>query len=857
MKDSGIAGHSAAEVAYAKCAEGEALALRHDYVQAVAILKDALALLLAAPADERSAVATVRAYNSLGFATFYQGALDEAIDFYREGLSFAETRHVDLPYRHAITVSLVSALSRSARDAEAVTYLEALQRCEDETHATPVVARVQTLFTLGLLHDRLNDPDRSSECYGKVIALVESPPPSPEYVEALARLGDAQERIGDQETAIQSYLRCIKVAKASGLAKVYGARAALRLKMIAQPSDDFVPAADSFLVDYMTDVDADIEVLAQIAADLYERKDVVAAKSVYQRAMFLSSERNEPANLAENGIALSELLEGEGQLTAARDVLLDVRRRSNVGSRALDQIPQLLRNLARLAAKLQDQTGEESAIAQLETVDCPSEEIRRDQLTRAFNDIGSVLIGANAYDRAVLVLQRGLAVHNSSPNADLTLIGHIHYNLGLANKELSRHDQALREYRQAQYVYNIAGAEADAADAIAAEAAVLYLLGDYDGAVPVLRREVERRSEMAGSKPTADLIDAIVRLANMFDTLGRERDHEATYVDFLRKVPDPNGERPADWPYALIGLALNNLGYIYFLQQRYAEARPLFEKSLRNHELAPEESVLKAYTLESIGELCVAEKDLPAARAAYEKAIDLRRRLGATNDVDLARALRDLAMIFEQQNELEKAKEMAAACYSVFKSSPNGGPFEIAKVIELSANIAERLGENATKDQLLDDVVSLRDSVEEVQPTPESRADGGAHRKSLTAAPSTGFLTRDEVVRIVLASPQADGTTDIRGVVLLFETLKQHTWLVGTPDKLFCLLDDENQRIRNRAIQWVQAAASVKTVEAKPYKTKTGLVNIGRKQNWLYSIRLHPDPVKLRRDILELVGRSS
>ena len=87
--------------------------------------------------------------------------------------------------------------------------------------------------------------------------------------------------------------------------------------------------------------------------------------------------------------------------------------------------------------------------------------------------------------------------------------------------------------------------------------------------------------------------------------------------------------------------------------------------------------------------------------------------------------------------------------------------------------------------------------------------------------------------------------------ILIFESDRQHTWLVSTNLSLFCLLDDDNTRPLQKVIQWRQPLSAARRVHTKPYRqsSRTGLVDIGTKSNWLFSYHLHqPSDLERRFD---------
>lgn len=121
-----------------------------------------------------------------------------------------------------------------------------------------------------------------------------------------------------------------------------------------------------------------------------------------------------------------------------------------------------------------------------------------------------------------------------------------------------------------------------------------------------------------------------------------------------------------------------------------------------------------------------------------------------------------------------------------------------------------------------------------------------------------GYYTQAGVVDFILRSSDLLPDEEILEVLPLFRTKSQRTWLVSTNQALFCLLDDERTRARQGLVQWKEPLRDIHDVRLRPRagKKHSGLVDIGRRQNWLYSFSLHPEPDQLRSDILGMVKRA-
>jgi hypothetical protein len=121
-----------------------------------------------------------------------------------------------------------------------------------------------------------------------------------------------------------------------------------------------------------------------------------------------------------------------------------------------------------------------------------------------------------------------------------------------------------------------------------------------------------------------------------------------------------------------------------------------------------------------------------------------------------------------------------------------------------------------------------------------------------------GFLTELGVKYLVENSPRLEANEHVVDQMLIFRIRTQRTRLAVTNKRLYCILDSEKTAAAGRRIQWSLRLHEIKPIKARPKvfgKKNSGLVSIGPKHNWLYSLRLHPQSDALEKQIQELVDR--
>lgn len=109
------------------------------------------------------------------------------------------------------------------------------------------------------------------------------------------------------------------------------------------------------------------------------------------------------------------------------------------------------------------------------------------------------------------------------------------------------------------------------------------------------------------------------------------------------------------------------------------------------------------------------------------------------------------------------------------------------------------------------------------------------------------FSSEPEIRRSIEQSKYYDASKESpedAGSLLIFDTSRQHTWLVATGERLYFVLDDVRQpapRVR-RSVPRSELKAhpdGAVAVITRPKSAHAGLVDIGlRRRGWLYSKRL-------------------
>ena len=106
--------------------------------------------------------------------------------------------------------------------------------------------------------------------------------------------------------------------------------------------------------------------------------------------------------------------------------------------------------------------------------------------------------------------------------------------------------------------------------------------------------------------------------------------------------------------------------------------------------------------------------------------------------------------------------------------------------------------------------------------------------------------------RVFIGSGAAEPQSLVQALQI-FRIKTQRTWIAATEREIVCVLDSAKTAARGRLIQWREPLWPPPIVTAKPRagKTLTGVVSIGRRQNWLFSTKLFASERKTPSRVLE------
>lgn len=140
---------------------------------------------------------------------------------------------------------------------------------------------------------------------------------------------------------------------------------------------------------------------------------------------------------------------------------------------------------------------------------------------------------------------------------------------------------------------------------------------------------------------------------------------------------------------------------------------------------------------------------------------------------------------------------------------------------------------------------------------PEAVSKATPVAKELKLIEPSGFYSKEGLTQLVQDSGFMGEDERVAEHQLIFRTLSQRTWFVATNRQLFCILDDETTRSKQRLIQWDMALGDAEPIHARMSERGNHVIDVGKKRSWLYSTSLHPDPPMLEADLRSLITRAA
>lgn len=188
-------------------------------------------------------------------------------------------------------------------------------------------------------------------------------------------------------------------------------------------------------------------------------------------------------------------------------------------------------------------------------------------------------------------------------------------------------------------------------------AGLLYESGRVEEAEPLLREALAVTERLRGPD---DPFTARARanVAMVAEALHRFEEAETQYLKAVAILESPLARDTAEVAVAAAE-TLYNLGDLYRVLERTAEARPLYERAVRHLERAWGRYHMDVAAIQSdLAQVLVELEDFDAAVEALRKLADIRRHLLGEDHPDVAHVLNDLGVLRFRQGDATEAEQL-------------------------------------------------------------------------------------------------------------------------------------------------------------------------------------------------------
>ena len=249
---------------------------------------------------------------------------------------------------------------------------------------------------------------------------------------------------------------------------------------------------------------------------------------------------------------------------------------------------------------------------------------------------------------------RALAIRESLLGHEHPLVARVAYGIGSLRWEQGKLDEAEAQYRRALRIDERSTANwAEMADDLMGIGILDGQRNAYALAESLMKRSIAVQEEHLGPDDS-NVSSSLNNLGGIYLLTGRYADALPLY-ERVRKTY----ERTLDPLHPNLAAIYSNLGEIYGKVGRFAEAESLFRRSIAMKEkrLAPDSPRL-AITLQSFGDLLRDEGKFPEAEAAYRRALDIRVRALDPNNGGVRETATALADMLRKRGRAREADSL-------------------------------------------------------------------------------------------------------------------------------------------------------------------------------------------------------
>jgi len=169
-------------------------------------------------------------------------------------------------------------------------------------------------------------------------------------------------------------------------------------------------------------------------------------------------------------------------------------------------------------------------------------------------------------------------------------------------------------------------------------------------------------------------------------------------------------ERVLGAEHAEVAMSLNNLAALYDQQGRYAEAEPLFNRALSIRErILGSDHLDVALILNNLAALYDSQGRYPEAELLYGRSLDIRERALGPYDPGVATSLNNLASVYNHQRRYAEAERLLERSLAIREQSLGPHNPDVARSLSTLADVYNHQGRYEEAEPLLNRSLDIRE----------------------------------------------------------------------------------------------------------------------------------------------------
>jgi CHAT domain-containing protein/tetratricopeptide (TPR) repeat protein len=234
-----------------------------------------------------------------------------------------------------------------------------------------------------------------------------------------------------------------------------------------------------------------------------------------------------------------------------------------------------------------------------------------------------------------------------------------------------------------------------------AEVRRLLGAGRYRESIAAAERYVETARRLVGEQhPSFGAATGWLASSHMFaGNFGEAERLHRQVLALYEKILAPDDAR--------LGTVLNNLGDVYRLQGRSAEAEPLLRRSLAIAEKTWPEAGSVALSLINLGHALMGQGKLEEAEAIYLRSLAIRQKEGDPDNLEVARTIKALGNLYSAQQRYAEAEDALKRALAIRRKKLGPNHPEVSEVLNDLGALYDSPGRHKQAAQVIEDAVTI------------------------------------------------------------------------------------------------------------------------------------------------------